>query len=155
MIRVDSRAVGAGGVAYGRRREVSGAYWFSYNEDDGIENHKTRKDAEESAQKSIEIYRDLCDPEWPEEVESVCFGVILGTITKDIIASGPDPEAPQYWDFSLTGTPIEAELAALREVMEAADECVSGDPDKLDMGESWMLLQAAIARARAIQGGAQ
>lgn len=34
--------------------------------------------AVEGSQEAIECYSDQCDPGWPEEVENICYGVILG-----------------------------------------------------------------------------
>lgn len=43
---------------------------------DGYEELNTAEEARASAQRAIDDWRDCCDPEWPEEVESVTWGEI-------------------------------------------------------------------------------
>lgn len=56
--------------------------YFSYGTECGFDWHKTEKEAIESAEAAIDEYRgDACDG-WSEEVESVCWGVIMQVSTK-------------------------------------------------------------------------
>jgi hypothetical protein len=44
----------------------------------GIEYCETRQQAIALAEKAIEHWRGCCDPEWPEEVDDVCWGPVMG-----------------------------------------------------------------------------
>lgn len=60
----------------------SGAGFFSYGSEHGFEWHKSAKEAIESADGAIDDYRgDACDG-WSEEVDSICWGVIMQSSTK-------------------------------------------------------------------------
>ena len=59
-----------------------GASYFSYGSEHNFEWHKTAKEAVESAEAAIDDYRgDACDG-WSEEVDSICWGVIMQSSTK-------------------------------------------------------------------------
>lgn len=38
----------------------------------------TEEEARTAANNAVEGWRDCCDPEWPEEVEKVCWGMVIG-----------------------------------------------------------------------------
>jgi len=60
----------------------SGAAYFSYGSEHNFEWHKTAQAAVEAAEAAIDDYRgDACDG-WSEEVDSVCWGVIMQSSTK-------------------------------------------------------------------------
>ncbi|EMA4700888.1 hypothetical protein ACWB35_000357 [Klebsiella quasipneumoniae] len=60
----------------------AGASYFSYGSEHGFESHKTAKDAIDSAESAIDDYRgDACDG-WSEEVDSICWGIIMQSSTK-------------------------------------------------------------------------
>lgn len=60
----------------------AGAYYFSYGSEHNFEWHKTAEEAIEAAEAAIDDYRgDACDG-WSEEVDSVCWGIILQSSTK-------------------------------------------------------------------------
>jgi len=60
----------------------SGAAYFSYGSEHNFEWHKTQQAAVEAAEAAIDDYRgDACDG-WSDEVDSVCWGVIMQTSTK-------------------------------------------------------------------------
>lgn len=60
----------------------SGAAYFSYGSEHNFEWHKTQQAAVEAAEAAIDDYRgDACDG-WSEEVDSVCWGVIMQRSTK-------------------------------------------------------------------------
>jgi hypothetical protein len=54
--------------------------WFTFDRDDGFMLHESEQHAKEYAQKLIDGWRDLAreDNEWPEDVDSVCYGQIVG-----------------------------------------------------------------------------
>ncbi|ELJ5796968.1 hypothetical protein RS420_003945 [Enterobacter roggenkampii] len=60
----------------------SAASYFSYGSEHNFEWHKTAEEAVEAAEAAIDDYRgDACDG-WSEEVDSVCWGVIMQSSTK-------------------------------------------------------------------------
>ena len=50
--------------------------YFSYCPESGFETHTTAKEAEKSAQDSIDYFRDYASDGWDEHVEGVCWGEI-------------------------------------------------------------------------------
>lgn len=74
---------------------------FFVNTGDGVEYCDTQEEAIALAQKAIDEWRDCCDPEWPEEVENVCWGPVLGESTMIDIEDG------QYANYELTDSPIQ------------------------------------------------
>ncbi|EOH0525680.1 hypothetical protein ACLMVZ_000265 [Klebsiella aerogenes] len=60
----------------------AGASYFSYGSEHNFEWHKTDKEAVEAAEAAIDDYRgDACDG-WSEEVDSICWGIIMQSSTK-------------------------------------------------------------------------
>ncbi|HAN7132899.1 TPA: ead/Ea22-like family protein [Escherichia coli] len=60
----------------------AGAMYFSYGSESSFECHKTAEEAIAAAEAAIDDYRgDACDG-WSEEVESICWGVIIQQATK-------------------------------------------------------------------------
>ncbi len=60
----------------------AGASYFSYGSEHNFEWHKTAKEAVEAAEAAIDDYRgDACDG-WSEEVDSICWGIIMQSSTK-------------------------------------------------------------------------
>lgn len=60
----------------------SGCSFFSYGSEHNFEWHKTAEEAIKSAEGAIDDYRgEACDG-WSEEVDSVCWGLIMQTATK-------------------------------------------------------------------------
>jgi hypothetical protein len=51
---------------------------FFVDTGDGIEYCETQDQAIALAERAIEHWREHCDPEWPDEVESVCWGQVMG-----------------------------------------------------------------------------
>jgi hypothetical protein len=51
---------------------------FFVDTGDGIEYCETRQQAIALAKRAIEHWRGCCDPEWPEEVDGVCWGPVMG-----------------------------------------------------------------------------
>ena len=59
-----------------------GHSYFSYGSEHNFEWHKTAEEAIESAEAAIDDYRgDACDG-WSEEVDSICWGIIMQSSTK-------------------------------------------------------------------------
>lgn len=60
----------------------AGASYFSYGSEHNFEWHKTAKEAVEAAEAAIDDYRgDACDG-CSEEVDSICWGIIMQSSTK-------------------------------------------------------------------------
>ncbi|MHB2213294.1 hypothetical protein ACX64P_07525 [Raoultella ornithinolytica] len=60
----------------------AGSSYFSYGSEHNFEWHKTAEEAVEAAEAAIEDYRgDACDG-WSEEVDSICWGIIMQSSTK-------------------------------------------------------------------------
>lgn len=60
----------------------AGHSYFSYGSEHNFEWHKTAEEAIESAEAAIDDYRgDACDG-WNEEVDSICWGIIMQSSTK-------------------------------------------------------------------------
>ncbi|ENL1648161.1 TPA: hypothetical protein ACQJWR_002249 [Raoultella ornithinolytica] len=60
----------------------AGASYFSYGSEHNFEWHKTAEEAVEAAEAAIDEYRgDACDG-WSEEVDSICWGIIMQSSTK-------------------------------------------------------------------------
>ena len=60
----------------------SGVSYFSYGSEHNFEWHKTAEEAAEAAEAAIDDYRgDACDG-WSEEVDSICWGIIMQSSTK-------------------------------------------------------------------------
>lgn len=76
-VRDDSAALAAENAAL-----KSGAAYFSYGSEHNFEWHKTAELAIEAAESAIDDYRgEACDG-WSEEVDSICWGVIVQSSTK-------------------------------------------------------------------------
>lgn len=60
----------------------AGALYFSYGSEHNFEWHKTAEEAVDAAEAAIDDYRgDACDG-WSEEVDSICWGIIMQSSTK-------------------------------------------------------------------------
>ena len=53
--------------------------FFAYDNETGFERFATEAKAKAAAQESIDAYREEAGEEWAEEVENICWGVVLGT----------------------------------------------------------------------------
>jgi hypothetical protein len=51
---------------------------FFVDTGDGVEYCETQAQAIALAKRAIEHWRGCCDPEWPEEVDDVCWGEVKG-----------------------------------------------------------------------------
>ncbi|WP_052235234.1 hypothetical protein [Pectobacterium brasiliense] len=55
----------------------SGRKFFMYSDETGFEKHKTKDEAIKSAQEMIDVCREDADDGWPEETDTICWGVII------------------------------------------------------------------------------
>ena len=60
----------------------AGVSYFSYGSEYGFEWHKTENEAVEAAESAIDDYRGAACDGWSEEVDSICFGIIMRSSTK-------------------------------------------------------------------------
>ncbi|EPN2860377.1 hypothetical protein [Enterobacter asburiae] len=111
----------------------AGSGFFMYSEETGFEFHKTKTDAIKSAEDMIGVCREeVCSEGWPEDTESICWGVIMQKATE---ADFEKPSEENGWigwsEFSLTPsieTPeTDAFLAEVRAqgVDSAINTCIS------------------------------
>lgn len=56
------------------------ANYFSYDPDCGFEQHDTAEEARKAAETALDHYRDQAADGWSEEVESICWGEIRGSV---------------------------------------------------------------------------
>ena len=68
--------------------------WFMYD-GQGMQFFGTAKEAADAAQDAIDDYRSDCDPDWPVEVEWVCWGRVHQEATKVAVVE------TEYCDFIL------------------------------------------------------
>ncbi|WP_334650348.1 hypothetical protein [Klebsiella oxytoca] len=98
----------------------AGASYFSYGSEHNFEWHKTAEEAVEAAEAAIDDYRgDACDG-WSEEVDSICWGIIMQSSTK--VGERPrneddrcDPAIDTVCDYALLPnieTPTTARIVA-------------------------------------------
>ena len=81
----------------------AGSGFFMYSEETGFEFHKTKTDAIKSAEDMIGVCREeACSEGWPEDTESICWGVIMQKATE---ADFEKPSEENGWigwsEFSL------------------------------------------------------
>ncbi|WP_260617856.1 hypothetical protein [Klebsiella oxytoca] len=112
----------------------AGASYFSYGSEHNFEWHKTAEEAVEAAEAAIDDYRgDACDG-WSEEVDSICWGIIMQSSTK--VGERPrneddrcDPAIDTVCDYALLPnieTPATDRIVAEAEArgVEKAIECI-------------------------------
>ncbi|WP_059276854.1 hypothetical protein [Escherichia albertii] len=81
-ITIDNLEAKCAALAAENARLKAGAMYFSYGSEFSFECHKTAEEAIAAAEAAIDDYRgDACDG-WSEEVESICWGVIIQQATK-------------------------------------------------------------------------
>ncbi len=111
MIRVHHRAneleaqlsaIGAGGVEPLRKPASQqavqaavpvGTKFFSFDPCDDLVLHDTAEAACAAAQQSIDLYREYAAEGWAEEVERVCWGMILGQALETKLSEDLPPDA--------------------------------------------------------------
>ncbi len=82
MCRIAELEASCAALAAENARLKAGAMYFSYGSEFSFECHKTAEEAIATAEAAIDDYRgDACDG-WSEEVESICWGVIIQQATK-------------------------------------------------------------------------
>lgn len=77
-----------------RKADIAPAGYFAFDNDGGFTNHDTAESARKEAQEAIDYFRgDACDG-WPDDVSSVCWGVIMQQSTKT--GERPVEEGDEY-----------------------------------------------------------
>lgn len=64
--------------AEARIKQLEGRRFFSYGVDGGLELFKTVEEAKAGAERHLDDIRDYMDGEWPEDVDQIMYGVVLG-----------------------------------------------------------------------------
>jgi hypothetical protein len=141
----------------------AGASYFSYGSEHSFEWHKTAEEAVEAAEAAIDDYRgDACDG-WSEEVDSVCWGVIMQSSTK--VGERPrsdedrcDPAIDTICDYALLPnieTPATDTALAELKAKEArnAYESILDNPSVFDMESlvDWLQNNAENSEAYAAE----
>ena len=72
---------------------------FFVDTGDGFEYCDTQAEAIALAQKAIDNWRDCCNPDWPEEVDRVSWGCVLGESEPVEIENG------DYLNYKLSDPP--------------------------------------------------
>lgn len=112
----------------------AGASYFSYGSEHNFEWHKTAEEAVEAAEAAIDDYRgDACDG-WSEEVDSICWGIIMQSSTK--VGERPrneddrcDPAINTICDYALLPSiETQATDAILAEVLASGVEMMREHP---------------------------
>lgn len=140
----------------------AGHSYFSYGSEHNFEWHKTAEEAIESAEAAIDDYRgDACDG-WSEEVDSICWGIIMQSSTK--VGERPrneddccDPAIDTICDYALLPnidtTATDAFLAEVRaQGVEMAMEHMQSS-GSLTFGDCYISLNEFAAELR--KGGNQ
>ena len=95
-------AIGAGGVEPLRKQSSQqavqtavpvGTKFFSFDPCDDLVLHDTAETACAAAQQSIDLYREYAAEGWDEEVERVCWGMILGQALETKLSEDLPPDA--------------------------------------------------------------
>ena len=98
---------------------MSDHYW-SFDVDGGMQWHDTAEEAERAADDRLTIYRDEADSdgEWPDDVESICWGRVLGHVVETTGTIEEFGEVREWVDYHLADMPgarVLADVAAERE----------------------------------------
>ncbi|MCG9074325.1 hypothetical protein LH435_09985 [Laribacter hongkongensis] len=105
--------------------------FFAYDDEVGFERFNTEAEAKKSVQESIDEYRAIAAEGWPEEVENLCWGVVLGTTKEVPLADSEgnttDLSGDRCVDYTLTDythpAPVNQQmLEALKELRDAYQE---------------------------------
>lgn len=72
---------------------------YFVNTGESVDFYDTAEQAINAAEKAIEDWRDCCDPDWPDEVENVCWGPIHGE------SVAIDVEGGKYLRYELSEPP--------------------------------------------------
>ncbi len=83
-------------------------YW-SYDDNDGLQWHDTAEAAESAAQEALTLYRLEADGdgEWPDGVDSICWGEVRGRIVETTGSTEEYGEEREWVDYHLA--PVEGE----------------------------------------------
>ncbi|AXE31580.1 hypothetical protein DK842_17740 [Chromobacterium phragmitis] len=122
--------------------------FFAYDDDTGFERFNTAVEAIAATENSIDEWRALASEGWPEEVENVCWGVVLGKTKQIPIRDHQENMAAlldRFVDYELTDTRLQTTSAApeewINKVMEQAQVFAS----------SWALVGGRFDAGRALE----
>ncbi|MEN2425966.1 hypothetical protein AA0N74_07990 [Chromobacterium vaccinii] len=122
--------------------------FFAYDDDTGFERFNTAVEAIAATENSIDEWRALASEGWPEEVENVCWGVVLGKTKQIPIRDHQENMAAlldRFVDYELTDTRLQRMEVApeewINKVMEQAQVFAS----------SWALVGGRFDAGRALE----
>ncbi len=117
--------------------------FFSFSQDEDFEEHDTAEAAEHAAQESIDFYRDLAPDGWPEAVEYVRWGVVLGMAVQK-------PKDKGLVDYELQRLPALAQPAAPVAQERSHRAEVSDDWMRCESRRPWILnsLRSRVSEMR-------
>lgn len=81
--------------------EPVAAKFFSFDPADDLVFHETEDDARSAAQRAIDLYRDEAADGWSEEVERVCWGLVIQQSAENVL---PDTFPPNAFAAGAAGS---------------------------------------------------
>lgn len=132
-----------------RYRDLTGdRLFFCIDSCGDITHHNTPEEAIQEAEKAIDAERIMCDPEWGEEVNSICWGEILGQAVEYEVG-GEDEEGNPYVSYRVSDnrppTLTTAEITAAERVKFEAwvkEYSVTTDMIQRDQGGGYAIILA-------------
>jgi len=127
---------------------MSDHYW-SYDVDGGMQWHDTAEEAERAADDRLTIYRDEADSdgEWPDDVECICWGRVLGHVVETTGMTEEFSEVREWVDYHLA--PVEETSERAVRLGCAGDGSPAGDlAAALDEVERLRLVVATLDEIR-------
>ena len=94
------------------------AKFFSYSGECGIETHATEAEAKAACQEMIDACRDEAADGWPDDVDTIIWGIVLGETKERILGEVEDPVASGFdyhAEYDLVPTALAAVQAAAKE----------------------------------------
>ncbi|MBL5978399.1 hypothetical protein JAO85_14005 [Comamonas sp. NyZ500] len=107
---------------------VANLPYFSYDSDSGVEFHETEAEAIKACESALGYYREESPDGWPDEVESLKWGLVLGrSVQCDVQPIEDHPDFTETCDYQLKPYALLATATGLP-AQAVADEvhCVCG-----------------------------
>ncbi|WP_206424550.1 hypothetical protein [Delftia lacustris] len=139
-----------------------GVKFFSAS-NEGLDEHDTAEAAQNEAQSIIDMYREEAADGWPEEVDSVCWGVILGKAVERPVKDAPfmagilgsDMEPVDYVLEPVAAPALEAPAAPAGDLALIIAALEHGQPQMAHYAEPCERHAKALAAARRLAAAPQ